>query len=158
MTWEKKWSNTRNRPYYFNSETGESQWEISPSFTEKELEKSLPVTESIRVYHFLVKHENSRRPSSWRQTEIKITEQEALGLINNYKMEILKSKNVFEKFKELSMNYSDCNSAKRGGDLGFFKRGQMTKEFEDASFNAEIGKIIGPISTESGYHLIFRTD
>lgn len=153
MTWEKKWSTTRNRSYYFNTETGESRWEL-PS--EDRLDDSF--SESVRVYHLLVKHENSRRPSSWRQVHITRSRNEALDLINGYKEEILKSNSIFEKFRELAAEYSDCSSAKREGDLGFFKRGQMTKEFEDASFKAEIGKIIGPISTESGYHLIFRTN
>lgn len=36
--------------------------------------------------------------------------------------------------RELAKEFSDCSSAKRGGDLGFFKRRQMQKSFEDAAF------------------------
>ena len=39
-------------------------------------------------------------------------------------------------------------------DLGEFGRGQMVKEFEDAAFDAEIGKVVGPVKTQFGHHLI----
>lgn len=41
-------------------------------------------------------------------------------------------------FEELSSEFSDCSSAKRGGDLGPFGRGQMQKPFEDATFGLEV--------------------
>ncbi len=58
------------------------------------------------------------------------------------------------KFDLLARKYSNCPSAKKGGDLGEFKRGVMVKPFEAAVFNAKIGEIVGPVKTKFGYHLI----
>lgn len=57
-------------------------------------------------------------------------------------------------FAELAKKYSQDGSAQSGGDLGFFKKGQMVKEFEEAAFGAKVGQLVGPIETVFGYHLI----
>ena len=41
-------------------------------------------------------------------------------------------------FKELASEFSDCSSAKKGGDLGMFGPGQMQKPFEDATFGLQV--------------------
>lgn len=57
-------------------------------------------------------------------------------------------------FEEAAKKYSTCPSKERGGDLGYFAKGQMVPEFEKAAFEGEIGKVIGPVQTQFGYHLI----
>ena len=58
-------------------------------------------------------------------------------------------------FSEMAGTYSeDPMTAEKGGDLGFFGRGSMLKEFEDAAFSLEVGEISKPVRTEYGYHLI----
>ena len=42
----------------------------------------------------------------------------------------------------------------RGGDLGWFGKGQMVQAFEKATFNAKSGSVIGPVLTQFGYHII----
>lgn len=58
-------------------------------------------------------------------------------------------------FAELAAKHSDdTGSATEGGDLGWFGRGRMVKEFEDAVFSAKPGEIVGPIKSQFGYHII----
>ena len=57
-------------------------------------------------------------------------------------------------FEDVAKESSTCPSGANGGDLGEFGRGQMVKEFEDAAFDAEIGKVVGPVKTQFGHHLI----
>lgn len=60
-----------------------------------------------------------------------------------------------EDFATLAQDLSeDPGSATRGGDLGFFRRGQMTPEFENAAFESEPGELVGPVVTPFGVHLI----
>ncbi|MBU1107255.1 MAG: peptidyl-prolyl cis-trans isomerase [Candidatus Riflebacteria bacterium] len=59
------------------------------------------------------------------------------------------------KFSDLAREKSICPSGKQaGGDLGMFGEGQMVGEFDDACKTSEIGKIVGPVKTQFGYHII----
>ncbi|MBF0499847.1 MAG: peptidyl-prolyl cis-trans isomerase [Candidatus Riflebacteria bacterium] len=68
--------------------------------------------------------------------------------------EILAKLEKNEKFEDLAKAESKCPSAKEGGDLGSFGEGQMVPEFDQAVQAAEINKIVGPVKTKFGYHLI----
>jgi parvulin-like peptidyl-prolyl isomerase len=58
-------------------------------------------------------------------------------------------------FDMLARKWSqDEGTRRRGGDLGFFGRGKMVKEFEDAAFGANPGDVVGPVKSPFGYHLI----
>lgn len=54
----------------------------------------------------------------------------------------------------LATQFSECPSKKNGGDLGWFGRGQMVREFELAAFNGDKGTVVGPVKTEFGWHVI----
>jgi peptidyl-prolyl cis-trans isomerase C len=87
-------------------------------------------TSQIRASHILVK-----------------TEDEA-----NKVLERLKKGEKFETLaRELSL---DKASAKHGGDVGFFGRGQMVPEFERAAAGLKVGEVSGPVKTQFGYHII----
>jgi len=68
--------------------------------------------------------------------------------------EILAKVNAGRNFGNLARNFSDCPSGKKGGDLGWFGRGQMVREFEDAAFSGQKGATVGPVKTQFGWHLI----
>lgn len=151
--WEKRMSRSTGQPYYLNIYTKESQWE-RPT---KPAEPSSPGSgqgDQVRCSHLLVKHQESRRPSSWREEKITRTKEEALELIKNYREQIVSGMATFE---DLASKYSDCSSAKKGGDLGVFSRGAMQKPFEDASFALKVGELSQSVYTDSGIHLILRT-
>ncbi|MCK4965915.1 peptidylprolyl isomerase, partial [bacterium] len=63
-----------------------------------------------------------------------------------------------EDFSELAKEYSHDPTAENGGDLGYFSKGDVVKEFEEASFSAKKGDVAGPVKTTFGYHIIKISD
>ncbi len=62
-------------------------------------------------------------------------------------------------FDELVLKYSDDTGTKnKGGDLGFFERRMMVKEFDEVAFKMEVGEISDPVQSNFGYHIIKLTD
>jgi peptidyl-prolyl cis-trans isomerase C len=57
-------------------------------------------------------------------------------------------------FAAVAKRKSSCTSRYRGGDLGAFRQGQMAEEFDEAVFSGELNKLLGPVKTRHGYHLI----
>jgi len=57
-------------------------------------------------------------------------------------------------FADAAKKYSSCPSRMQGGDLGAFRPGQMVKEFDEVVFSADLNKVLGPVKTQFGYHLI----
>ncbi|MFT2109862.1 peptidylprolyl isomerase [Marinomonas sp. 2405UD68-3] len=57
-------------------------------------------------------------------------------------------------FYQLAKKHSTCPSAKRGGDLGEFKKGDMVRAFDQAVFKGPLLQVQEPIKTQFGFHLI----
>lgn len=57
-------------------------------------------------------------------------------------------------FAEVARTHSQCPSSAQGGDLGTFGPGQMVKEFDEVVFSGDVGKVLGPVQTQFGYHLV----
>ncbi|TKA51871.1 hypothetical protein B0A55_12891 [Friedmanniomyces simplex] len=165
--WEVRHSNSKNLPYYFNPQTKESRWE-PPLETDSETLKHYmgqyhttnlradgvaqqDLGGKIRCAHLLVKHQESRRPSSWREAQITRSKDDAYGIIQNYYGRI---NSGATSLGDLATTESDCPSARKRGDLGFFGKGEMQKEFEEASFVLKPGEVSPVIETASGLHII----
>ncbi len=165
--WEVRHSQSKNLPYYFNSKTHESRWEPPEEADTERLKlymgqhhssKSTGMDGSggegrIRAAHLLVKHRDSRRPSSWRETNITRSKEEAIEMLRGYESQINSGST---SLGDLAVSESDCSSARKRGDLGFFGKGQMQKEFEDAAFDLKPGEMSSVVETASGVHLIQR--
>lgn len=128
--------------------------------TTKEPPSKRPRPTKVRTLHILKKHKLSKRPSSWRKKEITISKAEAIDELQSL-LELLQEvqhdpKELRATFEELARTESDCNSAKRGGDLGFFGPKKMQPAFETASFDLDIGQLSGIVETSSGVHIILR--
>lgn len=110
----------------------------------------------VRAAHLLIKHTGSRNPISRRTNEqITLTPDKALAELRIYENKI-NEEGVHEAFPKYCKERSDCSSFRNSGDLGEFDRGVMQKPFEDAAFTLQPGEMSSIISTDSGYHLIYR--
>jgi parvulin-like peptidyl-prolyl isomerase len=101
----------------------------------------------VRASHILLMYAGSARSTATR------SKQEALEGIEGFLAQVGEGAD----FADLAKTNSDCPSGASGGDLGFFGRGQMVPEFEEAAFNMEVGQTSGVIETNFGYHLVQRT-
>ncbi|EFX00133.1 peptidyl-prolyl cis trans isomerase [Grosmannia clavigera kw1407] len=166
--WEVRHSNSKNLPYYFNNVDKTSRWEPPNQTNTEQLKLYMAKYHSgqrlqqqqaqqqagkIRAAHLLVKHRDSRRPASWREAEITRSKEEARSIISGYEDRMRRGE---ISLGELALTESDCSSARKSGDLGYFGRGDMQKEFEDAAFALKPGEVSGIIETASGLHLIER--
>ena len=70
--------------------------------------------------------------------------------IEDYRSRVLKG----EDFGEIAKRYSEGSTAKQGGDLGTFERGQLSKQLEDAVFSLNRGGITQPIQTKTGFEVL----
>jgi len=84
-----------------------------------------------------------------KEAEIPELEKKAQGLLARVKNS--------EDFAELARRYSDGTTAKTGGDLGVFEKGQLSKELEDVVFKLNRGQMTDVIHTKTGF-LILRVE
>jgi peptidyl-prolyl cis-trans isomerase C len=101
--------------------------------------------EQVKASHILIKVEPAAE-------EAKKTE--ALKKIEAVQGKLEKG----DSFADLAKTYSEGPSKSQGGDLGYFKRGQMVKPFEDAAFSLDVDQVSGVVETQFGYHIIKVTD
>ncbi|MFP4453523.1 MAG: peptidylprolyl isomerase [Desulfobacterales bacterium] len=119
----------------FASELSVSDSEVEAFYNENQDEFEVP--ERVRARHILIKSDDENKDEA--REKIK----EVQGKLEDG-----------EDFSELAGQYSDDPSGESGGDLGFFSRGQMVKNFEEAAFELEPGEVSDIVETRFGYHLI----
>ena len=86
---------------------------------------------------------------------VKGTDDAALDKIKDIRARIVEGK---ADFAEEAKKHSDCPSGQQGGSLGWFGRGMMVPEFDKAAFEMKKGEVSGIVTTQFGYHIIYKAD
>ena len=108
--------------------------------------KRNPRTPKIKASHILISYSNA--DGQVDSAAAKLTADSVLAQLN-----------AGISFEDLVQKYSDDTGTKeKGGDLGFFERRMMVKEFDETAFNMQVGEISGLVQTNFGYHIIKLTD
>jgi peptidyl-prolyl cis-trans isomerase C len=138
----------------------EAQWAGKINVTEEDARKyyqentkQFETPEQIRASHILIKPVFTDP-----NVDPNADPNEAKGKARAKTEDLLKQLKDGADFAELAKANSNCPSAPRGGDLGFFPRGETTLAFEKVAFEMEIGQISDIVETEYGYHIIKVTD
>ena len=97
--------------------------------------------EQVKASHILIKVEPNADDAAKEAARNKISE-------------VRQKLSAGGDFAELAKEYSEGPSGPRGGDLGYFRRGQMVKPFEDAAFSMQVDQVSELVETRFGYHLI----
>ncbi|MCF8028105.1 MAG: peptidylprolyl isomerase [Desulfobacteraceae bacterium] len=111
----------------------------------QENKEEYKVPEQIRARHILIQTEPDADEKQKAEAKDKIQEVE-------------KKLQSGQEFSELAKEYSDCQSSEKGGDLGYFRRGQMVESFDEAAFALEPGEVSEIVESRFGYHLIKSED
>jgi peptidyl-prolyl cis-trans isomerase C len=134
----------------------ESQWAKIPPVNEVETrkyydenEKEFNVPEQVRASHILISPDTSDPNADPNVVETKARTRTE---------ELLKQIKDGADFAELAKANSSCPSAAKGGDLGFFARGNMVEAFEKVAFALKPGDVSDVVATQFGYHIIKVTD
>ena len=89
---------------------------------------------------------------SWK----KLASKEDSSKIGSLANDIIKKAKNGQIFSDLAKEYSkDPGSQQNGGDLGWFRKGQMVRPFEEVVWNNELAIVSDPVKTQFGYHLIW---
>lgn len=105
--------------------------------------KLFSMPEMVHARHILLKLDNNDPP------------EKAEAVLKRAQAILAEANRPGQNFEALAQKYSEGSSQKQNGDLGFFGRGRMVKDFEDAAFNAPLKTAVGPVKTDFGYHIIY---
>lgn len=123
---------------------------LKDNITDKEIQKYYDdeLVGDISAKHILIKVKSDTDTEG-------LSDEEAKKKAND----LIKKLNNGEDFAKLAKeNSDDTGSAANGGDLGYFNKGEMVQEFEDAAYNLRINEYTKePVKTTYGYHIILKT-
>jgi len=122
------------------------------------LYKKTLISDSEANTYYQAHKDSFKQPKKVHARHILVkSEDEAKKIIDQLKG--LKGEELKSKFIELAKTKSTGPSGPKGGDLGYFGKGQMVKPFQDAAFGLKKGEItLEPVKTQFGYHIIYVED
>ncbi|MFH0840071.1 MAG: peptidyl-prolyl cis-trans isomerase [Candidatus Omnitrophota bacterium] len=124
---------------------------IIARLVEKEVEKKVKVSDDEARKYYDEHSEEFMLPERWRASHILVdTPEEA----NAIKQKLAQG----ASFDELAREKSKDATAKIGGDIGYFSRGQLVPEFEEECYKLKVGEVGDVVRTQFGYHVIILTD
>ena len=94
--------------------------------------------ESVSIGHILMKISEDADDKKWEEAKKKLRE----------------IRKIKEDFRLLAKKHSQCPSAKQGGDLGFYFRGQLHPKLDASAFKLKANEISQPVESQDGVHLI----
>ncbi len=119
---------------------------------EKMIKPSIKVTEEEMKTYFEENKDTFDQKEQVKASHI-LVEDEATA------KKVKKELDSGKDFAELAKEYSkDASNAAKGGDLGYFGKGEMAKEFEETAFGMKAGEVSAPVKTDFGYHIIKVAD
>jgi len=121
-------------------------------YVNKLLEPKIKITENEMKNYFEENKDDFKQEEQVKASHILVDDEETAK-------EIKQKLDNGEDFAELAKKYStDTTTKDKGGDLGYFTKGKMEKEFENAAFSLKVGEISNPVKTQYGYHIIKVVD
>ena len=136
----------------YKSEMEKIQSTFLKQYAINKLLSTITVTDEEIAKYYESNKEQFKKAESTRASHILVDTEES-------------AKDIYEQIKSGSITFEDaaktlsgCPSSSNGGDLGFFTRGKMVPEFEDAAFKLDVAEVSEPVKTQFGYHLIKVTD
>lgn len=130
---------------------------LKEKLIQKKLSKILVSSGEVKSFYEANRDSLPEKPAGVRLAHILIGTQPGQSTIDSLKSyaELIRQKAVGgEDFALLAKTYSNDPSAEQGGDLGWFSRGEMVSEFEQAAFAMQPGQISQVIRSQFGFHII----
>lgn len=124
---------------------------IIAKFVKTEVDDKIKISEEEMGKYYEEHKDDFKKPEMWRASHILVASE-------------LEAKNILDalsggkSFQDLAREKSIDATASRGGDVGYFRKGQVVPEFENACFGLNVGQTSGIIRTQFGYHIIKLTD
>lgn len=132
-------------------------------FVDKQIAEKITVSDKEAKSYYDTHPDSFHEPGRVKASHILIkvdsqADETAKGAARKKIEEIQQKVEKGEDFAALAKEFSQCPSSGSGGDLGYFRRGEMVEPFTDAAFALAPGEISPIVETRFGYHLIKSTD